>query len=208
METVSSDMTLDPHLKIDVDAQDQQAIDHPLIDATDLPMLWAQRVEDGSYNIVGALNHCQSKFDNRTLWQRIPIDGTYVHRNLAPVDCAALRATTISNTTANNKIYLSLDDYENEKTIAFAALYDYNSTKYSRETMQATARQQAAKRGAASRKVNKEKKKEELVVNVVQELAFLKEWQGLRDEEWKRRFDWIIGSVLEVTGVKLAPGST
>jgi hypothetical protein len=73
--------------------------------------------------------------------------------------------------------------------------------------MQATARQQAAKRGAASRKVNKEKKKEELVVNVVQELAFLKEWQGLRDEEWKRRFDWIIGSVLEVTGVKLAPGS-
>lgn len=45
------------------------------------------------------------------------------------------------------------------------------------------------------------------MVNVVQELAFLKEWQGLRDEEWKRRFDWIIGSVLEVTGVKLAPGA-
>ncbi|KAL2026204.1 hypothetical protein VTO58DRAFT_103388 [Aureobasidium pullulans] len=77
METVSSDMTLDPQLKIYMDAQDQQAVDHPLIDATDLPMLWA-RVEDGSYNIVGALNSCQSKFDNRTLWQRIPIDGTYV----------------------------------------------------------------------------------------------------------------------------------
>ena len=41
MEKVSSDMTLDPQLKIDVDAQDQQAIDHPLIDATDLPLLWA-----------------------------------------------------------------------------------------------------------------------------------------------------------------------
>lgn len=41
METVSSDMTLDPQLKIDMDAQDQQAVDHPLIDATDLPMLWA-----------------------------------------------------------------------------------------------------------------------------------------------------------------------
>jgi len=171
------------------------------------PLTHAQKIDKGEYNIVGALNLCQSKFDNRTLWQRIPEDGTYAARNLAPVDCASLRATAVKNLTANNKHYTSIDDYENEKAIAFAALYDYNATKYSQETLKATARQQAAKRGAASRKSNKEKKKEETVVSVVQELLFLKEWQGERDEEWKGRFDWIIGNVLDVTGVKIPPGS-
>jgi hypothetical protein len=162
------------------------------------PQAW----QNPDLNIVGAMNGCQSKFDETTFWDRDNKNGYHCHQILDPQACSVARLNSINNITANNKMYADMLDYQAEQQKAFDALYAYNSTKFSKETIHGKYRQKAAQRGAANRRAGV-KRHEEMVMGIVEELVALRDYRNVLDGRYKQRFDRLAKEVVAVAKVKM-----
>jgi len=151
------------------------------------------------------MNGVQSHYDGTTLWDRDNRNG-YTNHQIGDLQaCYIARQKSMDNIHNNNKMYEDMADFEAEKQKAFDKLSAYNSSKFSKETIQGAYRQKAAKRGAANRKANNLKRHEENVVAIVDELVALRDYSGVVDEKYKKRFDRLAKEVLAATKVKMTP---
>ncbi|KAI4720170.1 hypothetical protein E4T48_03579 [Aureobasidium sp. EXF-10727] len=167
--------------------------------------MWAAN-QNSDLNLLGAMNACQSTFDNTTFWER---DNRNGYRNYQINDaqaCFVARQNSINNINANNKMYTGMEDFYAEQRKAYNKLCAYNLTKYSKETIKGTNRQKAARGGAATRKANKAKRHEEMVVGIVKEIVALRDYSGVLDDKYRKRFDTVVKSVLDATKVNRTPG--
>jgi hypothetical protein len=150
-------------------------------------------------NLLGAMNGCQAKFDGTTFWDRDNKNGYHCHQIL---DHQACYAASINNITANNKMFANTDDFKAEQQKALDTLFAYNSTKFSKETINGNYRQKAAQRGAANRRTNA-KRHEEMVMGIVEELVALRDYRNVPDGRYKQRFDRLAKEVVAVAKVKM-----
>lgn len=151
------------------------------------------------------MNACQSHFDETTFWDRDNRSGYHNYQINDPQACYVARQNSINNITANNKMYTGMDDFYAEQQKAYDKLHAYNSTKYSRETIQGTNRQKAARGGAATRRANNAKRHEEMVVGIVEELVALRDYSGVQDGKYKQRFDRVVKEVVAAAKVNMTP---
>lgn len=149
------------------------------------------------------MNGVQSHYDGTTFWDRDNRNGYTNHQIGDPQACYIARQKSMDNIHNNNKMYEDMADFEAEKQKAFDKLSAYNSSKFSKETIKGAYRQKAAKRGAANRKANNLKRHEENVVAIVDELVALRDYSGIVDEKYKKRFDRLAKEVLAATKVKM-----
>ncbi|KAK6003608.1 hypothetical protein QM012_009379 [Aureobasidium pullulans] len=166
--------------------------------------MWAAN-QNAELNLLGAMNACQTHFDETTFWGRDNRSGYHNYQIKDPQACYVARQNSINNITANNKMYTGMDDFYAEQQKAYDRLHAYNSTKYSRETIQGASRQKAARGGAATRRANKAKRHEEMVVGIVEELVALRDHSGVLDEQYKKRFDRVVKEVVAAAKVELTP---
>lgn len=164
-----------------------------------------QAYQNRDLNLLGAMNGVQSHFDGTTYWDRDNRNGYINHQIEDPQACYIARQKSMDNVHPNNKMYVDMADFEAEKQKAFDKLFAYNSTKFSKETIQGAYRQKAAKRGAANRRANNVKRHEAMVVGIVEELAALRDYSGVLDEKYKSRFDRLAKEVLAAAKVKMTP---
>jgi hypothetical protein len=148
------------------------------------------------------MNACQAKFDGTTFWDRDNKNGYHCHQILDPQACYAARMNSINNITANNKMFATMDDFKAEQQKALDTLFAYNSTKFSKETINGNYRQKAAQRGAANRRTNA-KRHEEMVMGIVEELVALRDYRNVPDGRYKQRFDRLAKEVVAVAKVKM-----
>ncbi|KAI4726608.1 hypothetical protein E4T49_05638 [Aureobasidium sp. EXF-10728] len=161
--------------------------------------------QNSDLNLLGAMNACQSAFDNTTFWERDNRDG---YRNYQINDaqaCFVARQNSINNIDANNKMYTGMEDFYAEQRKAYNKLCAYNLTKYSKETIKGTNRQKAARGGAATRKANKAKRHEEMVMGIVKEIVALRDYSGVMNDKYRKRFDTVVKGVLDATKVNMTP---
>ncbi|KAI5206703.1 hypothetical protein E4T39_02346 [Aureobasidium subglaciale] len=170
----------------------------------DLVDMWNMYM-DRELNIIGTLNACQSNYDDTTFWQRDDRNGYHNFQLEDLAACLVARNNAITGATANNVVCNTVEEYDNEQQIAFNKLHAYISTKFSKETIQGTQRQKAARGGAATRRTNKAKRHEEHVLLIIHELAALRDYEGKHDEEYLMRYDRIIDEVMIAANVKIAP---
>ncbi|KAH0343784.1 hypothetical protein KCU83_g8603, partial [Aureobasidium melanogenum] len=178
-----------------------------LAEHAQLGEMWAAN-QNAELNLLGAMNACQSHFDDTTFWERDNRSGYHNYQINDPHACYVARQNSINNITANNKMYADMDDFYAEQQKAYDKLHAYNSTKYSRETIQGADRQKAARRGTDTRRANKAKRHEEMVVGIVEELVALRDYSGVLDEQYKKRFDRVVKEVVAAAKVKMTPEIT
>ncbi|KAH0270605.1 hypothetical protein KCU91_g7940, partial [Aureobasidium melanogenum] len=178
-----------------------------LAEHAQLGEMWAAN-QNAELNLLGAMNACQSHFDDTTFWERDNRSGYHNYQINDPHACYVARQNSINNITANNKMYADMDDFYAEQQKAYDKLHAYNSTKYSRETIQGANRQKAARRGTDTRRANKAKRHEEMVVGIVEELVALRDYSGVLDEQYKKRFDRVVKEVVAAAKVKMTPEIT
>ncbi|CAD0114140.1 unnamed protein product [Aureobasidium uvarum] len=161
--------------------------------------------QNSELNLLGALNACQSSFDNTTFWERDNRNGYHNFQINDVQACFVARQNSINNVNANNKMFTGMEDFYAEQQKAYSKLCAYNLTKYSKETIRGTNRQKAARGGAATRRANKAKRHEEMVVGIVEEIIALRDYSGVLDEKYKKRFDMVVKGVLATTKVNMTP---
>ncbi|KAH0281513.1 hypothetical protein KCU91_g184, partial [Aureobasidium melanogenum] len=178
-----------------------------LAEHAQLGELWTAN-QNAELNILGAMNACQSHFDDTTFWERDNRCGYHNYQINDPHACLVARQNSINNITANNKMYADMNDFYAEQQKAYDKLHAYNSTKYSRETIQGANRQKAARRGTDTRRANKAKRHEEMVVGIVEELVALRDYSGVLNEQYKKRFDRVAKEVVAAAKVNMTPEIT
>ncbi|CAD0084962.1 unnamed protein product [Aureobasidium vineae] len=161
--------------------------------------------QNSELNLLGALNACQSTFDNTTFWERDNRNGYHNFQINDAQACFVARQNSINNINANNKMYTGMEDFYAEQQKAYSKLCAYNLKKYSKETIRGTNRQKAARGGAATRKANKAKRHEEMVIGIGEEIIALRDYSGVLDEKYKKRFDMVVKRVLAATKVNMTP---